>query len=89
MRWTEPKASANVLTLMTEPLPLLIENAIQIAQDYLERTGDLDEPQAASCFLLGSVESTVRQGERRILLLSNKAIDAYKRFKREKLKLAS
>jgi hypothetical protein len=74
---------------MPEPLPILIENAIQIAWDYLERTGDLGEPEAASRFLLSSVESMIRQGERRKLLLSNKAIDAYKRFRRDQIKLAS
>jgi hypothetical protein len=65
---------------MAEPLPILMENAIQIAWDYLERTGELGDPEIASRFLLDAVESMVRRGERRRLLLSNKAIDAYRRF---------
>lgn len=68
---------------MAEPLPILMENAIQIAWDYLERTGELGEPEVASRFLLDTVELMVRRGERRRLFLSNKAIDAYKRFKNE------
>ena len=68
---------------MSEPLPVLIEKAIQIAWDYLERTGELGEPEIASRFLLDTIEIMVRQGERRRLFLSNKAIDAYKKFKRE------
>jgi hypothetical protein len=62
---------------MSEPLPILMENAIQIAWDYLERTGELGDPEAASKFLLNSVERMIRRGERSRLVLSNKAIIAY------------
>jgi hypothetical protein len=37
---------------MHEPLPILMENSIRIAWDYLERTGDLGDPEVASRFLL-------------------------------------
>ena len=70
---------------MEEPLPVLFENAIQIASDYLERSGELGDPREASQFLLKSIGAMVRQGERRRLRLSNKAIDDYKRFKAEQL----
>jgi len=66
---------------MPEPLPILMEKSIQIAWDYLERSGQLGEPEAASRVLLDSVELMVRQGERRQLALSNRAIDAYRRFR--------
>ena len=66
---------------MPEPLPILMEKSIQIAWDYLERSGELGEPEVASRFLLDSVELMVRHGERRQLVLSNRAIDAYKRFR--------
>jgi hypothetical protein len=66
---------------MAEPLPILMENAIQIAWDYLERTRELGEPEIASRVLLDTVELMVHRGELRRLFLSNKAIDAYKRFK--------
>ncbi len=69
---------------MPEPLPILMEKSIQIAWDYLERSGELGEPEAASRFLLDSVELMVRHGERRQLVLSNRAIDAYKRFRVER-----
>jgi len=65
---------------MHEPLPILMESSIQIAWDYLERTGDLGDPETASRFLLNTVEQMVRKGERRRLLLSNNAIDAYRKF---------
>jgi hypothetical protein len=69
---------------MSEPLPILMENSVQIAWDYLERTGELGEPEVASRFLLDTIEVMVRRGERRRLILSNKAIDAYKQFKRQR-----
>ena len=52
--------------------------------DYLERTGDLGDPEVASRFLLETVEQMVRKGERRRLLLSNYAIDAYRKFATER-----
>ena len=73
---------------MAEPLPILMENAVQIARDYLERTGELGDPEIASRFLLDTVESMVRRGERRRLLLSNKAIATYKHFRSEHKHLA-
>jgi hypothetical protein len=67
---------------MTElPLHFLIEDSIQIAWDYLERTGELQDAEIASKVLLDSVELMIRQGIRSRLLLSNRAITAYQRFK--------
>ena len=57
------------------PLHFLIEDSIQIARDYLERTGELEQPE------LDSVELMIRQRVRSRLLLSNRAITAYLRFK--------
>lgn len=76
---------------MSEPLPLLMENSIQIAWDYLEGTGELGDGNLAAVFLMDSVEVMIRRGERRKLLLSNLAIDAYLKFRAERrsLKLVS
>ena len=30
---------------MSEPLPILMESAVQIAWDYLEQTGQIDDPE--------------------------------------------
>ena len=73
---------------MPEPLPILMERSIQIAWDYLERSGELGDPEAASIFLLDTVEMMVRCGKRRQLLLSNKAIDAYRRFRTQRSPIA-
>jgi hypothetical protein len=69
---------------MTEPLPLLIESSIEIAWDYLERTGELGDAMLAGRFLSDTIELMVRQGERRRLMLANKAITAYQRFRAER-----
>jgi hypothetical protein len=70
---------------MEEPLPILIENALQIAWEYLERSGELGDPAEASQFLLQSMGRMLREGERRRLMLTNKAIDDYKKFRADQL----
>ncbi len=75
---------------MTETLMTTIENSFQIAWDYLEATGELGHPDTAANHLLDTIETMVRRGERRRLLLSNTAIAAYQRFRAEQgLSLAS
>jgi hypothetical protein len=66
---------------MSEPLPWLIEKSIQIAWDYLERTGEIVDAAEASRFLLKSVDELVMKGERRKLMLANRAIEAYRHRK--------
>ena len=67
---------------MTEPLPLLIDSSIEIAWDYLNRTGELGDPMLAGRFLNDTIELMVRR-ERRRLMLANKAIAAYQQFRRQ------
>ena len=62
---------------------MLIQNSIQIAWDYLERSGELGNPGIASRVLSDTIEILIRRGERRKILLANKAIDAYRRFRVE------
>jgi hypothetical protein len=69
---------------MSEPLPVLMENAIQIAWDYLEAIGEIQDPDEASRLLLKSVEAQVYRGERGRLMLSNTAINDYKKFVAER-----
>ena len=68
---------------MTEPLPLIMQSSIEIAWDYLQRTGELGDAAVASRFLIDTIESMVRRGERRRLMLANKAITAYQQFRRQ------
>ena len=75
---------------MVETLSRLVENSFKIAWDYLEATGELGNPDTAARHLLDTIEAMVRQNERRRLILSNKAIASYQRFRAEQgLSLAS
>ena len=69
---------------MDEPIPILMESSMMIAWDYLERTGELGDPEIASRVLLDSIEGLIRNGERRKLMLSNKAIAAYQRHRSDR-----
>src|SRR3954451_7778803 len=93
---TAPHAGTDVslgsLISMTEPSkneswPLLMENSIQIAWDFLEATGELGDAEVAARFLTDAVEILILRGETRKLMLANRAIDAYKRFKAERAPL--
>jgi hypothetical protein len=78
------------LLFMNETLPSLIENSFQIAWDYLEATGELGNPDTAARHLLDTIEAMIRRGERRRLLLSNRSIASYQRFRAERgMSLAS
>ena len=66
---------------MSEPLPVLIEHSLQIAWDVLERSGEIDNAAEASRILHSSVDAMVRRGERRRLMLTNRAIDEFRRHK--------
>jgi hypothetical protein len=59
--------------------PILTEEAIQIAWDYLERADEIQDAEFCSHVLLYSVETMVQQGVRSRLLLSNRAITHYMR----------
>lgn len=63
---------------MGEPIPWLIENAIQIAWHYLKSSGEIIEPAKASKFLFKTVDEMVLKSEHRKLMLANRAIDAYR-----------
>jgi hypothetical protein len=65
------------------PVHFLIEDSLQIAWNYLERTGELEDPEIASKFLIDAIELMIRQGVQNRLLRSNRAITAFQRFKQE------
>lgn len=64
---------------MSEPLPILVESSLQIAWDFLDGVGEVADPQQTAEFLLTSIKSQILSGERRTLLLSNRAIDSFRR----------
>ena len=66
---------------MTEPLPTLVENSLQIAWDFLDASGEIEDPQQTAEVLLGAIKTLLLRGENRRLMLSNRAIDAFREFK--------
>ena len=62
-----------------------MEKAIQIAWDYLEQTGQINDPELTSWLLLDTVEHMARCGERRRVALSNGAITTYERLRADSL----
>ena len=60
-------------------LASLMEESLQIAWDYLERTGEIEDNWVASRYLGDTIELMIRQGQRSRLVLSNRAITAYLR----------
>ena len=69
---------ASCFAHMSEPLPILVESSLQIAWDFLSGSGEIADPQQTAEFLLRHIRSQIFSGEMRTLMLSNRAIDAYR-----------
>jgi hypothetical protein len=67
---------------MTGSIAQLLEDSVQIAWEYLEATGELGDGAAASRFLCDTIETMIRRGQRNRLGLSNRAINAYLRVRK-------
>lgn len=55
-----------------------VESAFFIAWTCLEQSGELGPPDETANFILDAIEAQLRTGERRQLMLANRAIDAYR-----------
>ena len=55
-----------------------VESAFFIAWSFLEQSGELGSPDETANVLLDAIEAQLRRGERRQLMLANKAIDAWR-----------
>ena len=56
-----------------------VESAFFIAWSFLEKSGELGPPDESANVILDAIEAQLRTGERRQLMLANKAIDAYRK----------
>ena len=59
--------------------PILMENAIQIAINYLHRSGEMDDCVEACDFLVDNIAIMIRRGQRNKIVLANRAIAAFQR----------
>ncbi|MGY2843719.1 hypothetical protein ACVIWU_006405 [Bradyrhizobium sp. USDA 4509] len=66
---------------MSESVHVVVENAVQIAWEFLERSGEITNGYETSQFLVMTVGKMAFAGERRQLMLANRAIDAYQKSK--------
>jgi hypothetical protein len=55
-----------------------VDTAFFIAWSCLEQSGELGSPDATANMLLDAIEARLKTGERRPLMLANKAIDTYR-----------
>jgi hypothetical protein len=60
--------------------PPLLEEAVKIAVDFLDRAGEIDDLEGACQFLANNVGFMIAQGQRNRLVLANRAIAAYQRY---------
>jgi hypothetical protein len=62
--------------------PQLLTEARQIAWEFLERSGEIDDAGDVNHFLTGKIEQMIGQGQRNRLTLSNRAIAAFREYRR-------
>ena len=55
-----------------------VESSFFIAWSCLEQSGELGPPDESANVILDAIEGQLKTGERRQLMLANKAIDAYR-----------
>jgi hypothetical protein len=60
-----------------------VENAFFIAWSFLEKSGELGPPDVSAVIILDAIEAQLKTGERRPLMLANRAIDAYRQTDRQ------
>lgn len=65
--------------------PLLKKESVQIARDFLQRAGEVEDVHAAELLLTDIVEFLMQHRISSRLLLSNLAITAYQRFRQQKI----
>jgi hypothetical protein len=59
--------------------PRLLQSSVQIALDYLDRAGEIDDYAEVCQFLVDKVEFMMRQGQHNRLVLANRAISAFEK----------
>jgi hypothetical protein len=59
----------------------LAEHAIQIALNYLQLSGEIDDYAETREFLITTVGFMIRKGQRKKLLLANRAISAFQQHR--------
>jgi hypothetical protein len=61
--------------------PLAMAKAMQIAMNYLERSGEIDDHTETLRFLADKMEAMMRQGQYNQLVLANRAIADFQKYR--------
>lgn len=72
---------SNTSTGFGDGTALLAASAIQIALNFLERAGEIDDYSETCQFLADKIETMMRRGQRNRLVLANRAIAAFQRYR--------
>ncbi len=65
-----------------EGFPFLVEDSARIALDFLERSGEADDPVETARFVLEKIQFLIAHGQRNRLALANRAISAFQQYRR-------
>jgi hypothetical protein len=65
-----------------EAFPHLVEESARIALDFLERSGETDDPVETAHFVLDRIHFMIAQGQRNRLVLANRAIFAFQQYRK-------
>jgi len=60
----------------------LLDQSVQIALDYLERSGEVDDASETCLFLTKKVEAMIARGQHSKLVLANRAIADFQRYRK-------
>jgi hypothetical protein len=66
-------------------LSALLEESFEIAWNYLQASGEIEDVVVTSRFLTDTIDLMIRAGRRNKLVLSNRAIVAYQQFERDRV----
>ena len=64
-------------TWFTDNPATLLEDAVQIAFNFLARSGEVDDPMETAGYLADKIFFMMSQGQRNRIALANRAITAY------------
>ncbi len=65
-----------------EGYPFLVEDAARIALEFLDRSGQMDDPVETSRFVADRIKFMIARGQRNRLLLANRAISAFEQYRK-------
>jgi hypothetical protein len=80
--WIKGRGATMSTWFKDDDNPRLLAEAKQIAWEFLERSGEIDDSGEVDQFLTGKIEQMLGQGQRNRLVLSNRAIAAFREYRR-------